>query len=303
MTTALPMLRPMAKWIGALSAIFLVAACASSTGVKQQNALINAAQNMERRAAQAYAAGDADSAASTYESAALVYESLALAEPMARARLSAARAVAEVGKPEQAMAIVRAVLSQAQGLSPATQIVAHGRAAALYLAQGRDLAQGSVPSAVSTTTAASAPYLASATTHWQSASALCAQTCAEQATLGVLRARIDLAQGNASAAVQSASAALAVAQTQKAANAEQANALRVRAQAHSVMSQHAQTVADAAAALALDQDAGSAARVQLDLQLLAKAHAALGNADQAARYAQLATRAQAASHALQEGAP
>jgi tetratricopeptide (TPR) repeat protein len=132
---------------------------------------------------------------------------------------------------------------------------------------------------------------------------LCAQACSERAALQVLRSRIDLAQGNAAAAVQSASAALALTQDSKAATAEQANALRARAQAHSALGQHAQTVADATAALALDQDAGSAARVQADLQLLAKAHQALGNTDQAARFALLATRAQAASRTLQNGAP
>jgi hypothetical protein len=303
MTTALRMLRQIGRWTSLLAVISVIAACANSADIKQPNALISAAQTMERRAAQAYAAGDADSAATTYESAALVYESLALAEPMARARLSTARAVAEAGKAEQALAIVSAVLSQPQALSPSTQIVAHGRAAALYLAQGSDSVQGSAPATASTTVPVSAPYLANATTHWQSASALCAQTCAEQAALWVLRSRIDLAQGNAAAAVQSASTALAVAQTHKTASTEQANALRARAQAHSALNQHVQTVADATAALALDQDAGSAARVQADLQLLAKAHAALGNADQAARYTQLATRAQAASRVLQQRAP
>jgi tetratricopeptide (TPR) repeat protein len=297
MNPALRMLRRLGRWTGLLMVISFIAACASSAGIKPPNARISAAQTMERRAAQAYAAGDADSAATTYESAALVYESLALAEPMARARLSAARAVAEAGQAEQALAIVSAVLAQPQALSPSTQIVAHGRAAALYLAQG------SAPATASTTVPTSAPYLASATAHWQSASALCAQACAEQAALWVLRSRIDLAQGNPSVAVQSASTALAVAQNHTTASTEQANALRARAQAHNALNQHVQTVADAAAALALDQDAGSAARVLSDLQLLAKAHEALGNADQAARFALLATRAQAASRVLQQGAP
>jgi tetratricopeptide (TPR) repeat protein len=268
-----------------LAAIFLIAACASSASVKQQNALINAAQSIERRAAQAYATGDLDTATATYESAVLVYESLALAEPMARARLSAARAMAEAGKPELALAAVDAVLAQPQFLSPGTQIVAHGRAAALYLAQG------------------SASTLTNANSHWQNASTLCAQACSERAALQVLRSRIDLAQGNAAAAVQSASAALALTQDNKTAAAEQANALRARAQAHSVLGQHTQTVADATAALALDQNAGSATRVQADLQLLAKAHLALGNTDLATRFALLATRAQAASRSLQNGAP
>jgi tetratricopeptide (TPR) repeat protein len=270
---------------GILVAIFLIAACAGSTSVKQQNALVNAAQNIERRAAQAYATGDLDTATATYESAALVYESLALAEPMARARLSAVRAMAEAGKAELALAAVAAVLAQPQSISPSTQIVAHGRAAALYLAQG------------------SATTLTNANTHWQNASTLCVQACSERAALQVLRSRIDLAQGNAVAAVQSASNALALTQDSKAAAAEQANALRARAQAHSALGQHAQTVADATAALALDQDAGSPARVQADLQLLAKAHQALGNTDQAARFAVQATRAQAASRSLQNGAP
>jgi hypothetical protein len=242
------------------------------------------AQTLERRAAQAYALGDLEGAAATFESAALVYESLALAEPLARARLSAARAVAEAGKPDQALRIVAAVLAPPLAISPGTQIMAQGRAAALYLAQG------------------SAAALTSASTHWQLASALCAQSCAERAALLVLRARIELAQGDAAAALQNANAALAAVDRQ-AAPAEQANALRARAQAYAALNQPALTLVDATAALALDQEVGSTGRVQADLQLLAKAHQALGHAEQAAHFAALAQRAQAASRSLQSGAP
>jgi tetratricopeptide (TPR) repeat protein len=270
--------------LGVLCAIFLIASCASKTDIKEQNSLVMSAQTLERRAAQAYALGDLQGAAATYESAALVYESLALAEPLARARLSAARAVAEAGKSDQALQIVAAVLAQPQAISPGTQIVAQGRAAALYLAQG------------------GAAALTSASAHWQQASALCAPSCAERAALWVLRARIDLAQGNAAAALQNANAALTAVDRQ-AAPAEQANALRARAQAYAALNQPAQTLVDASAALALDQEVGNTGRVQADLQLLAKAHEALGNAEQAARFAALAQRALAASRSLQSGAP
>ncbi len=273
-----------ARGLGLLFAIFLIAACASKTDTKEQNSLVTAAQTMERRAAQAYVQGDAQGAAATYESAALVYQSLALAEPQARARLSAARSLAEAGKSEQALQIVAAVLAQSHALSPGTQIVAQGRAAALYLAQG------------------SAAALASASTHWQLASALCMPACAERAALWVLRARIDLEQGEAAAAVQNANNALG-ALDRPSAPAEHANALRVRAQAYAALKQPANTLADATAALALDQEVGHSGRVQADLQLLAKAHEALGNAEQAARFVALAKQAQDASQGLQRGAP
>jgi hypothetical protein len=60
---------------------------------------------------------------------------------------------------------------------------------------------------------------------------------------------------------------------------------------------------DAALALSLDQSLGATARVLADLRLLAQAHTALGNADQARHYARLAQQAQDAVRALQTAAP
>lgn len=266
-----------------LAATLFIAACASSAPPKQQNAAVNAAQTIERRAAQSYVQGDMQTAASGYASAALVYESLALAEPLARARLNEARVLGEAGQTERALQMVDAVLAPSAANAPLgadTLVLAHGRAAALQLAlNGAGKAQ----------------------THWQSAQAACANSCGSQAALWVLRSRIDLAQNNAAAAAQNASTALAL--TASAGNAEQANALRARAQAQAALGQHAGAVADANAALSLDQQAGSASKVGMDLDLLAAAHQALGDTAQAQRYTQLAQRARSAAVALQRGAP
>lgn len=267
--------------MGLLSATLLIAACAGNSSAKpdiaSQNAAVKAAQNIERRASQSFAAGEFDGAAASYESAALVYETLALSEPQARARLSQARALADAGHGAAALQIVSGVLQNPAGLSNEVLATAHGRAAALTLESDA----------------------ARAMTHVQDAVAACASTCVQSSAITVLRARVELASNNPSAAVSSASAGLAQAQNTN----DRANALRVRALAHATLGQHAQAVADALQALQLDQDLGLATRVGADLQLLQRAYAALGDTANAARYAALAERAAAAGMALRGEAP
>jgi hypothetical protein len=259
-----------------LSATLLIAACASSSPAKEENAsnnaLTKAAQNIERRASQAFAKSEFDSAAAGYESAALVYETLALPEPQARARLSQSRALADAGRAPQALEIIAALLESPAGLSADVLTTAHGRAAALSLDSDLPRAQ----------------------THLQNAAKLCANTCAQSSALGVLRARTELAANNPAAAASSASAALTAAQN----NNDRANALRARAQANAALGQHAQVLLDAQQALALDQDLGLPSRVLADLVLLQRASQAQGDAQAAARYSALAQRAAAAGAAL-----
>jgi hypothetical protein len=255
-----------------LFATFLIAACASNTDVKQDNAAIKAAKSMERRAAQSFAAGEYNSAAAGYESAALIYETLALPEPQTRARLSQARALTDAGQAPKAQEVVNAVLQNANGLPKDVLVTAHGRAAALAM-------DSDVPRAAA---------------HVQSAELACAGTCTQLSAIAVLRARTELAANNASAAVASANAALTSAQN----NNDRANALRVRAQAQAALSQHAQVIADAQQALQLDQELGLAERVLIDLQLLQRASAANGDTASAARYDALAQRAAAAATTL-----
>jgi tetratricopeptide (TPR) repeat protein len=233
---------------------------------------------MQQRANAAYTSGDLAAAAAGYEAAATIYESLALTEPQALARLSAVRAVAESrGGLERATAMVQRVLADAAQLSPPTRITAHGRAAALHLAQG----------------GASLPL---ANTQLLAAQDLCANACPQAAALLVLRSRLQLAQGDASAALAFASQAISD-------SAEQANALRARAQAQAQLGQHSAVIADASAALALDRSAGQAARVLLDLQLLAAAHRALNQLDQAQYFDNLAARSAEAQQAVERGLP
>ncbi len=264
----------------ALCATFFIAACASSSPTKEDNAsgnaLTKAAQNIERRASQAFAKSEFDSAAAGYESAALVYETLALPEPQARARLSQARALADAGRAPQALEIITALLQSPAGLSPEVLTTAHGRAAALTL-------DGDLPRAQ---------------THLQNAVRICADTCAQSSALAVLRARTELAASNPAAAALSASAALAAAQNSN----DRANALRIRAQANAALGQHALVLPDAQQALALDQDLGLPSRVLADLVLLQRASQAQGDTAAAARYSTLAQRAAAAGAALRSEA-
>ncbi len=263
-----------------LCATLLIAGCASSSAAKEENssgnALTKAAQNIERRASQAFAKSEFDSAAAGYESAALVYETLALPEPQARARLSQARALADAGRAPQALDIITALLQSPAGLSPEVLTTAHGRAAALTL-------DSDVPRAQM---------------HLQNATRMCASTCAQRSALAVLRARTELAANNPAAAAQSASAALAAAQNSN----DRANALRIRAQANAALGQHALVLPDAQQALALDQDLGLAPRVLADLVLLQRASQAQGDAAAAARYSTLVQRAAAAGAALRSEA-
>ncbi len=254
----------------------LVASCASAPPGRKENAssnaLTNAAQNIERRASQAFAKSEFESAAAGYESAALVYDTLALPEPQARARLSQARALADAGRASQALDIITALLQNPTGLSPEVLITAHGRAAALTLDSDLPRAQK----------------------HLQSAALACNQTCSHMSALGVLRGRTELAANNPAAAAGSASAALTAAQN----NNDRANALRLRAQANAALGLHAQVLVDAQQALALDQDLGLPPRVLADLVLLQRASQAQGDAVAATRYRELLQRAGAATSAL-----
>lgn len=258
----------------ALSLVLLagLVACSSTPPAKVDSAMVQTAQNMERRAAQSFARGEWDAAASTFESAAWVYETLALPEPQARARLSQARAVAEGGRVDQALPIVLDVIEQSSTLSSGTRATAHGRAAALLMASDA----------------------ASAERHVQDAIAACASTCAQLSALTVLRARVQLASNQAGQAGATAGQALAAAAN----DTDRANALRLRAQAQAALGQHAAALADANQALALDQALGLPERVMADLQLLQNASTALGDAAAAQRYDALIARARSAAAAL-----
>lgn len=265
------------------AATALLTACASSADTKADSAALKAAKSIERRASQSFAANDYVSAAAGYESATLVYESLALPEPLARARLSQARALVDAGQSAKAQSVLSAVLQNIDGLSPDVLVTAHGRAAALALGAGTDTTS-----------------LARAKAHVQSAMQLCANSCAQLSAVTVLRARAELTANQAAASAVSASAALAAAQNDN----DRANALRARAQANAALAQHAQVLVDARQALQIDQDLGAASRVVADLQLLQNASVGAGDAPAAARYGALAQRAQAAAAQLAgSGAP
>ncbi len=260
-------------WLG-LCALMLLGTigCTSGPPPKQDSALVQSAQNIERRAAQAFARGEWDAAVAGYESAALVYQSLALPEPLARARLSQARALADSGRSDLALPLVLAVANPAVAQPADIRALAHGRAAALLLGTDLPRAQG----------------------HVQEALLACANACTQLSALNVLRSRVQLAGLQSAQAVNSASAALLAARTDN----DRANALRMRAQAQVAAGQHGAALTDAQQALALDQDLGLPDRVLQDLQLLQRASAATGDTSAAARYEGLAKRASAAATAL-----
>ena len=264
-------------------------ACASSKPeAPAANAAVQSAKALEIRAARAFVQGDLERALKDFDTAAAVYASLALTDAYAQAQLNSARVLADSGQAAQAQARVLAVLAWPEPLSPSVRTTAHGRAAALALQAG-DFPQTAIQLA--------------------SAQAVCGKTCEQSGALAVLAARLHLAQGNAALALAAAQQALAwspkaestgakenAAQSQ--AQAGHANALRVRAQAYAGLQNHRAALADAQAALALDQALGFAARVALDLQLMAAAQQALGLADAAKRSATLAEQSLAAARSL-----
>ncbi len=275
-----------------LFAIFLIAGCSTNTGASgtkasqnEDSALLKAAASMQQRAHASYVSGDLNAAAAGFEAAATIYESLAMIEPQAVARLSAARAWGESkGGTERATALVQRVLADGAQLSAPIRITAHGRAAALLLAQGN----------------ANAEAATQASSQLQAAQSLCANTCPQASALLVLRSRLQLAQADAAAALASANQALGLSTAD---STEQANALRARAQAQAQLGRHSAVIADASAALALDRSAGQAARVLLDLQLLGAAHRALNQLDQAQYFESLAARSAQAQQAVERGLP
>lgn len=261
------------QWAWLTSAVLAsLLGCASAPPPKQDSALVQSAQNAERRGAQAFARGDWDAAAAGYESAALVYQTLALPEPLARARLSQARALADAGRSDLALSMVLAVVNQPNAPSADIRALAHGRAAALLMATDLPRAQG----------------------HVQEALSVCANMCSQLSALTVLQARKQLANQQNSQALASASTALQTARN----DTDRANALRIRAQAHAAAGQHSAALGDAQQALALDQELGLPERVLLDLQLLQRASLAAGDAASALRYEGLAQRASAAAAVL-----
>jgi tetratricopeptide (TPR) repeat protein len=273
-------LRRLANTTAAACAIFFIASCASnSTADSQklsQSAAEKSAQSLSSRAVAAYNKGDLVAAAAGFEAAAHIYESLALIEPQAQARLSAARVHAEQeGASAAAVLMVQRVLQDEAQLSSATRVTAHGRAAALHLV---------------------ANNASAAQQHLQSATTACASTCAQAAALQVLAARVALAQNKADIAISLVTPVLADA-------LERPNALRTRAAAYAALNQHRQALADATQALALDQAAGQAHRVETDLRLMAAAHQALGNAAEASRLEALATRSEQAQERVRRGLP
>ncbi|MEY4294768.1 MAG: hypothetical protein RLY82_456, partial [Pseudomonadota bacterium] len=122
----------------AASAALLVVGCGSHKPMEVKSPALESAQRLERRAASAYAKGDHVGAVKDFQAAASVYESLAMQDALANTQLSLARIDADDGRSGDALRRVNGVLSlpsTGATISPATLLVAHGRAAALYMQQ------------------------------------------------------------------------------------------------------------------------------------------------------------------------
>jgi tetratricopeptide (TPR) repeat protein len=249
-------------------------ACGQKQALLQKNPTLEAAERLEHRGAAAYQKGDLTAAFKDYETASLVYESLALPEPFAAVQLNLARLDAENGRVDAAIARVVQVqqLSAEHGvISDQTQLLANGRAAALYMQRQN---------------------WAMAHTNLVLAERACAEVCEAVSALWVMRARLELNNNQLAAARESATTALA-----RARNAvERANALRSRAQIG--LADKLGALADAKDALKLDQEIGQSSRVIADLELLHLASAQASDVAAEKEYLALLVKARVAKQKL-----
>jgi tetratricopeptide (TPR) repeat protein len=251
---------------------FLTLGCGSKKPVEVKSAAVESAERLERRATTAYTKGDHVGAVKDFQAAASVYESLAMSDALANTQLSLARIDSDDGRPAEALTRVSRVLSLPSAgavISPSTLLVAHGRAAALYMQQ-KDLA------------AAGRALNAS--------EALCTVACEASSALSTLRTHWHLSANNLTAARASASASLAQATTPS----DKANALRGLAQVGLAEGQYAEAIQNAEQALALDQALGASNRVIADLDLLSDIYAKAGDAAKASNFTELSRAAAAA---------
>lgn len=266
----------------------VLAACGSKPPAN--NAAATFAQASMQRGSNAFVHGDLAGARHEYTRALNVYESLDDVKGRAGALLSLSRIASQSGNNTEALAAVGKVLADSSSLDSATLVTAHGRTAAIYLAQG-DAGMAD-------------RQLASALT-------LCGAACPDAGALTVLRARSALAQQQPAAALQLAGQALAMPglaassppTLKPQASAERANALRLQAQAQLALQQPGAALEVASEALQLDRALGLAERVLLDLRLMSRAHAAAGAGDSARHFQLLADRAESAGKALRDNAP
>jgi tetratricopeptide (TPR) repeat protein len=254
------------------SAVLLFAGCGSKKPVEIKSPALESAERLERRAGTAYAKGDHVGAVKDFQAAASVYESLAMQDALANTQLSLARIDADDGRSADALKRVNGVLSlpgTGAVISPSTLLIAHGRAAALYMQQ-KDLP--------------------SAGRELNASEALCTVACEASSALSAMRANWFLASNDLPAAKAKAETAL----TQALAPSDKANALRSLAQFALAQGQYSAAAGHAEQALALDQSLGASNRVIADLDLLSSIHTKAGDLTKAANYTELSRAASAA---------
>lgn len=248
----------------------LIVGCGSKKPMIEKSTALSGAERLERRASLAYNKGDAIGAAKDFQIALQVYESLAMTDAAAGTQLSLAKIDSAEGRTKEAQTRVQGVLSQASTISSGTLLLAHGRAAALFLQQKN------MPAAASSLV---------------DAERLCAGTCEAASALLAMRANWSLASGDAAGAKAHAALALAQAQTQTQNPSDKANALRSLADACLALNQLQEAAGYAEQALQIDQTQGSSVRVIADLNLLAAIATKAGNSEQAAAYTALSSAA------------
>ena len=253
-------------------AALLAAGCGSKKPIEVKSPALESAERLEQRGAAAYAKGDHVGAFKDFELAAAVYASLAMTDAQAHAELSLARIDAEDGRAARALERINQVTAWAEkgsSIGTSTLLLAHGRAAAVYMQQKN---------------------AAAADTSLTKAEGLCASACDAAAALSTMRANWLFASGDLVAAKTKAASALALAATPS----DKASALRSLAQIGLAQNDLVNATQNASDALKLDQALGASLRVIADLDLLAQIHNKAGNAAKAAEFLNLRDAASAA---------
>jgi len=246
----------------------LLAACGQSEPVR--NARLEQAADHSQRAQRAFERGDYLTAVKRYEAALELDVALENVDGIAIDALNLARVNQVLGRTERAHAYLDGLLQdRALKYEGKYLAVAALRKSLLMLEQGDTKAAGA----------------------WlDKAVAWCDKGCTAEGAIDNARAALALSEGDALRAAHWAERA--VASNKGVSPLEHANALRLLAEAKLMAGEHADALRLAAEVLALDKSQGLPEKIRLDLLLAARVHAGMGDAGEAARFRERASRIQ-----------
>lgn len=246
-----------------LMSVALLAACGSPQ--PRLPPALEQAQMTDRDARRALRMGDMWNARTLFARSAELHQSVDDVDGTATALISLATLSHRMGDDAAAIAQLDRVLHEREGVYvPEWLVTAAFRKAVILLNLGRIDDAG--------------PVLAAAGDR-------CGRDCALRPGIEVLKARLALLKGDAAAALE---LALPVASSRETGKEERANALRIAGASEEKLMRHDAALMHYRAALELDKPLGLSARIEADLNGMARALAGLGRAGEAEIHARRA---------------